>query len=485
MYNVTYHQNSKAMATSDSIVDDRKQLHVATFPWLAFGHILPFLQLSKLIAEKGHKVSFLSTTRNIQRLSSHISPLINVVQLTLPRVQELPEDAEATTDVHPEDIQYLKKAVDGLQPEVTRFLEQHSPDWIIYDFTHYWLPSIAASLGISRAYFCVITPWTIAYLAPSSDAMINDSDGRTTVEDLTTPPKWFPFPTKVCWRKHDLARMEPYEAPGISDGYRMGMVFKGSDCLLFKCYHEFGTQWLPLLETLHQVPVVPVGLLPPEIPGDEKDETWVSIKKWLDGKQKGSVVYVALGSEALVSQTEVVELALGLELSGLPFVWAYRKPKGPAKSDSVELPDGFVERTRDRGLVWTSWAPQLRILSHESVCGFLTHCGSGSIVEGLMFGHPLIMLPIFCDQPLNARLLEDKQVGIEIPRNEEDGCLTKESVARSLRSVVVENEGEIYKANARALSKIYNDTKVEKEYVSQFVDYLEKNARAVAIDHES
>ncbi|MFS8009991.1 putative soyasaponin III rhamnosyltransferase [Helianthus anomalus] len=46
--------------------DDHKQLHVAMFPWLAFGHIIPFLELSKIIAQKGHKVSFLSTTRNIQ-----------------------------------------------------------------------------------------------------------------------------------------------------------------------------------------------------------------------------------------------------------------------------------------------------------------------------------------------------------------------------------------------------------------------------------
>ncbi|KAI3794441.1 hypothetical protein L1987_37073 [Smallanthus sonchifolius] len=107
------------MATTESL-DGRKQLHVAMFPWLAFGHITPFLKLSKFIAQKGHKVSFLSTARNIQRLPtlpSHLSPLINLVKLTLPRVQELPLNAEATMDVQTDDIQHLKRAFDGLQPE--------------------------------------------------------------------------------------------------------------------------------------------------------------------------------------------------------------------------------------------------------------------------------------------------------------------------------------------------------------------------------
>ncbi|KAF5769258.1 putative soyasaponin III rhamnosyltransferase [Helianthus annuus] len=185
----------------------------------------------------------------------------------------------------------------------------------------------------------------------------------------------------------------------------------------------------------------------------------------------------------LVDDHHVVntELALGLELSGLPFFWALRKPVG---STELNLPDGFLERTRDRGVVWTSWVPQLQILNHESVGGFLTHCGWGSIVEGLMSGHPLIMLPFLVDQGLNARILVDKQVGIEVPRNEEDGSFTKESVARSV-SVVVDDEGKICKANALEVSQIFGDTKREKTYINHFIDYLEKKRSVVSINDET
>ncbi|KAL7234138.1 hypothetical protein ACSBR1_017687 [Camellia fascicularis] len=109
-------------------------------------------------------------------------------------------------------------------------------------------------------------------------------------------------------------------------------------------------------------------------------------------------------------QEEVTELAFGLELSSAPFFWALRKPPGSNKSESVELADGFEERTRSRGLVWKSWAPQLKILSHESVGGFLTHCRWSSMIEGLQFGKPLIMLLFMVDQGLNARVLHEKKV---------------------------------------------------------------------------
>ncbi|KAM0021948.1 putative soyasaponin III rhamnosyltransferase [Helianthus debilis subsp. tardiflorus] len=64
------------------------------FPWLAFGHILPFLEPSKFIAQNGYKASFLSTTRNIQRLPtlpSHLPPLINLVKLAIPYVKSFPK----------------------------------------------------------------------------------------------------------------------------------------------------------------------------------------------------------------------------------------------------------------------------------------------------------------------------------------------------------------------------------------------------------
>ncbi|KAF3629277.1 hypothetical protein FXO38_27778 [Capsicum annuum] len=112
----------------------------------------------------------------------------------------------------------------------------------------------------------------------------------------------------------------------------------------------------------------------------------------------------------MVGHSEINDLARGLELSGSSFFWVLRKSSGSRGTNLIKLPDGFEERTKGRGIIWKSWAPQLKILSHDSAGGFLNHCGWSSVIEGLMFSHLLIILPFLIDQGLNARILEDKGV---------------------------------------------------------------------------
>ncbi|BFG39683.1 hypothetical protein CerSpe_259570 [Prunus speciosa] len=79
---------------------DNQKLHIAMFPWLAYGHIMPFLEVSKFLAQKGHRVSFISTPKNIQRLlKSSLSPLITFVELPLPAIEGLPQSTESTSEL--------------------------------------------------------------------------------------------------------------------------------------------------------------------------------------------------------------------------------------------------------------------------------------------------------------------------------------------------------------------------------------------------
>ena len=457
-------------------MDDPEKLHVVMFPWLAFGHILPYLELSKLMAQEGHRISFISTPRNIDRLPKlplNLRPLIDLVEFPLPKVDGLPENAEATTDLPYEKVPYLKKAFDGLQKPMTRFFETSKADWVIYDFAPHWLPPIAEKHGVSRAFFCLFNATAICFAGPTS-IMIDGGDPRTELHHFSVPPPWITFPTKIASPLFVLRRSLGFKqanVSGVADTFRTGSAISGCHVFVIRSCPELEPDWLDLLGKLHQKPVLPIGLLPPSEPVNGEDESWPPIRDWLDKQEKQSVVYVALGSEMTPTENDVTELAFGLELSGLPFVWALRK-----QHDSVDLPDGFEERTRDRGVVWRNWAPQIRILSHESVGGFVTHCGWSSVIEGLRFGQPLIMLPLWGDQGLNARAFGEIKVGVQIPRDdEEEGRLSRKSVAETVKMVMVEEEGKIYRNQAKEMSKLFGDKHRHRRYVSDFVEYLQKH----------
>ncbi|KAI3869495.1 hypothetical protein MKW92_044845 [Papaver armeniacum] len=49
----------------------QNQYHIVMFPWLAFGHVTPFLELAKSLASTGNgdiQISFISTPSIIRRL---------------------------------------------------------------------------------------------------------------------------------------------------------------------------------------------------------------------------------------------------------------------------------------------------------------------------------------------------------------------------------------------------------------------------------
>lgn len=458
--------------------DCNYKLHIAMFPWLAFGHLIPYLELAKLIAQKGHQISFISTPRNIDRLPklpSNLSPLIKFIKLPLPHVENLPENMEATMEVTGRQVVLLEKAYDGLQEPITRFLESSKPDWLLFDYAAYWLPDTARNLGISSAFFSIYIAACLAFLVPKC------SDDRSSPEDFMVPPNWVPLPSTVAYRRFEISRILSSlvgENDSVSALYRGKEVIRGCDLIAIRSSWEFEPEWLRLLEDLHRKPVIPVGQLPPTPFLDEDEmDTWRSIKQWLDLKAKSSVVYVAFGSEAKLSQQELTELALGLELSELPFFWVLRTHSDSGNSDHVQLPTGFEERTEGRGLVCRGWAPQKKILAHESVGVFLSHSGWSSVVEALQLSKALVLLTVSNDQGLNARVLEEKMIGYSIPRDENDGSFTRDSVAESLKLVMLKEEGKVYRDKAKEMSFVFGDRDLQDRYVDNFLGYLETQIR--------
>lgn len=365
--------------------------------------------------------------------------------------------------------QSLKAAFDLLQQPLTEFLQRSSPDWIIYDYASHWLPPIAAELGISKVFFSLFNAATLCFMGPSSSLI---EDFRTTPEDFTVVPPWIPFQSNIMFRYHEVTRYvekTDEDVTGISDSVRFGYTIRESDAVFVRSCPEFEPEWFDLLQDLYHKPVFPTGFLPPVIEDDD-DTTWVCIKEWLDKQRVNSVVYVSLGTEASLRREELVELALALEKSEVPFFWVL---KNESTRPEPQIPDGFEKRVEGRGMVHVGWVPQVKVLSHESVGGFFTHCGWNSVVEGLGFGRVPILFPVLNEQGLNTRLLQEKGLGVEVPRDERQGWLDSDSVANSVRLAMMDDEGDSVRGKAKLIKGLFGNMDENIHHVDQLVDWLQ------------
>ncbi|KAJ0969623.1 hypothetical protein J5N97_022500 [Dioscorea zingiberensis] len=455
-------------------MDKNGPLHIAMLPWLAMGHLLPFFELSKRLALHGHHISFISTPRNLQRLPTlppHLSPLISFIPLPLPFIEHLPPTAEATVDLPSDDLRpLLRKAFDSFHLSLPSLLRPTPPHWLLFDYAAHWAPSLAADLGIPSAFIGLHNSAALSFFGPPS-ALHGDAS-RSSPDDFTIVPNWIPFPSTISYRPFEARELfNPGVLPddsGVSESYR---YFRSiSDCrfVAVRSCNEFESEWLDLLPNLYNKPVIPFGLLPPLRDPQIDCAVPFHLIQWLDNQAPKSVVYVAFGSEVKLSRERVHEIALGLELSKLPFFWALRAPEG-------WLPEGFERRNEGQGLVLSGWAPQVSVLGHGAIGGFLSHGGWGSIVEGLRFGVAMVLLPLVFDQGLNARNLVAKGIGVEIARNEEDGSFSGDDVSRCLRLVMVDDEGECFRKNAREWSQVFGDVDLHDRYVRGFIRFLWDN----------
>ncbi|XP_059446442.1 putative UDP-rhamnose:rhamnosyltransferase 1 [Corylus avellana] len=163
-----------------------KQYHVMMFPWMAFGHMIPFLELSKQLAAKGIRISFISTQRNVQRLPSIPTLLadnMKFVELPLPSVDGLPENCEASVDLEREQIPYLKKACGALQAPIEKLIHKDPPHLILFDFIHCWIPETAAKFGVPCAFFSAFSASALTFAGPPAE--LKSLNKRNKAEDFS------------------------------------------------------------------------------------------------------------------------------------------------------------------------------------------------------------------------------------------------------------------------------------------------------------
>ncbi|KAJ9174657.1 hypothetical protein P3X46_013278 [Hevea brasiliensis] len=194
---------------------------------------------------------------------------------------------------------------------------------------------------------------------------LKDSDAELQVLSLINP-----FPGRVM----PSAMLSKDWLPSILDNIRR---FREANGIIVNTFLELESY---AIETLKMPPVYPVG--PILDMGSDGRNTHKEIMRWLDDQPPSTVVFLCFGSKGSFSQNQVKEIACALEHSGHRFLWSLRRPAPPgllaSPSDYEDpqevLPEGFLDRTTGIGKI-IGWAPQVAVLAHPAVRGFVSHCG--------------------------------------------------------------------------------------------------------------
>ncbi|CAN1145351.1 Putative UDP-glucose flavonoid 3-O-glucosyltransferase 3 [Linum perenne] len=461
-----------------AVAEADQQLKLVFIPYPAVGHLASMVEFSKLIINRHStlSVSFLIATSpatsasitnytNSVSSSSDSSPRIKLI--ILPNLDDNPPSKFDPISIMDSQKPQLKQAV------LAELAHSDPPRLagLVLDMFCTSMLDVADDLGVPSFIYYTSTASTLGfffhmqYLYDHHNYDIlatTDSNDPEQLLNIPTyenpvPRKVFPLLDKDGWVMFRRMVRDFRKAKGILVNTVKELESHATESLL-----------CGLIKNPKVYPVGPILNL--------NSDTWASsashdVIGWLDQQHESSVVFLCFGSLGAFCGEQVKEIAHVLERSGERFVWSLRRPTGegvqlsnPKDYDDFGevLPEGFLDRTADVGRV-IGWAPQTAVLAHKATGGFVSHCGTNSMLESLWFGVPMATWPMFADQQLCAFLLV-KELGIA----------TEISMGYQVMRV-----GEIVKADdiERGIRKLMDKDSLSKKKLKEFSDKTKEAIR--------
>ncbi|EEC72714.1 hypothetical protein OsI_06315 [Oryza sativa Indica Group] len=343
--------------------------HFVIVPFPAQGHTIPMVDLARLLAERGARASLVVTPVNAAHLRGVADHAARAkLPLEIVEVSFSPSAADAGLPPGVENVDQITdyahfRPFFDVMRHLAAPLEAYlralpvPPSCVISDWSNPWTAGVASRVGVPRLFFhgpsCF---YSLCDLNAAAHGLQQQGDDDRILQ-LTM------------------------EAMRTADGAVVN-TFKDLEDEFIACYEAALGK--------------PVWTLGPfclynrdadamASRGNTLDVAQSAITTWLDGMDTDSVTYVNFGSLACKVPKYLFEVGHGLEDSGKPFICVVKESE-VATPEVQEWLSALEARVAGRGVVVRGWAPQLAILSHRAVGGFVTHCSWNSILESIAHG---------------------------------------------------------------------------------------------------
>ncbi|XP_039817572.1 anthocyanidin 5,3-O-glucosyltransferase-like [Panicum virgatum] len=426
------------------------------YPSLVVGHLTPMVELAKALLRRG-LAALIAVVDPPDADAVSAAAVARLAAANPDRLLPLPAPASPDVGVHPvrRSLDTLRLANPALRDLRSLRAGPGGVDALLLDMFCVDALDVAAELAVPAYFFFPSAASDLAVFlnlpyfyptVPSFREMVRDAPVRCCPG--MPPIRAADMLQTVQDKESEAAKVRLYQFKRMAEG--AGILVNTFD-------------WLEptALKALHTGVCVPGRLTPrvycigPLVNGSNRGQSGGGgggggerheCLAWLDAQPKRGVVFLCFGSMGAFSAAQLQEIARGLESSGHRFLWAVRSPREeqsqfPEPDLERQLPAGFIERTKGRGMVVKNWAPQSEVVQHEAVASFVTHCGWNSTLEAITAGLPMICWPLYAEQSMNkVFLVEEMKIAVEM---EGYGELVKaEEVKAKVRLVMDAEEGK-------------------------------------------
>ncbi|KAF5750409.1 UDP-Glycosyltransferase superfamily protein [Tripterygium wilfordii] len=447
--------------------NNEQRPHAILIPYPLQGHVNPFVHLAMKLASKGFTITFVNT---------------HSIHHQITKTKPDGSTANGTDDIFLEarqsglDIRYATIS-DGFPLGFDRILN-HDMFWdgVLHVFSAHVDELVAKIVHSDPPLTCLIADTFFVWTS-----VIANKYNLVSVSFWTEPALVFTLYYHMnlltshghfaCHDKREdaidyIPGVDPIEPKDMTSYLQATDVTTVIHRILYKGYEDVKRVDFVLVNTIQELesnpilalqenqpvyaigPVFPTNVTKPIVGSSlwfESDCT-----QWLNTRPPGSVLYVSFGSYAHCTKNDVVEIAHGLSLSKVSFIWVLRADI--VGSDEVDfLPVGFDEEVKERGLI-VPWCCQMEVISHQAVGGFLTHCGWNSILESIWCGVPLLCFPLLTDQFTNRKLaVDDWKIGVNLCDKK---LVTRTEMAAKINRLMCGKSGDEVRKNVKEVRKV-------------------------------